>query len=245
MELTAGQHGLEQVACIHGPVGLAGADNVVQLVDEEQDASVAVLDLLEDCLQALLELAAVLRPGDQGAEVEREDRPVLESLGNIAAHDALGEPLDDGRLADPGLADEHGVVLGLAREDPDDAANLFVAADDRIEASLAGEVDQVAAVTLEGLVGRLGIRAGDPLASPDTNEDLLEPGRVDPLLLEQATSLRAGSALENPQQEMLDADILVLESTSLFHRRIKRPGELRAGPQLSPSPALRQAAKSV
>ena len=57
-------------------------------------------------------------------------------FGHVAAHDALREPFDDRRLADAGLADEHRIVLGAAREHLNDAADLFVAADDRIE--LAG-----------------------------------------------------------------------------------------------------------
>jgi hypothetical protein len=93
----------------------------------------SLLDLVEHGLEPLLELAAVLRAGDERAHVEREHRLVLEPLGHVAAHDALGEALDDGGLADAGLADQHRVVLGLARQDADDAADLVVAADDRVE----------------------------------------------------------------------------------------------------------------
>ena len=84
----------------------------------------AALTSCEHRLQALLELAAVLGAGDQRAHVEREDRLVLQPLGHVAAHDALGEPLDDRRLADAGVADQHRVVLGLAREDLDHAPDL-------------------------------------------------------------------------------------------------------------------------
>src|ERR1700691_652352 len=47
-----------------------------------------------------------------------------QGLGDVALHDALGEPLHDGGLAHPGLADEDGVVLGAPREHLDDAADL-------------------------------------------------------------------------------------------------------------------------
>ena len=83
----------------------------MQLVDEQDDLALGVLDLLEDGLQALLELAAELGAGDERAEVERDDPLVLEALGHVAADDPLGEALDDGRLADAGLADEDRVVL--------------------------------------------------------------------------------------------------------------------------------------
>ena len=94
------------------------------------------LHFLEHRFESLLELAAVLGAGDERAHVERDDRLVLQPLGHVAANDALGQALDDGRLADAGLADEHRVVLGAAREHLDDAANLLVAADDRIEFAL-------------------------------------------------------------------------------------------------------------
>ena len=97
----------------------------------------AILHFLEDGLEALLEFAAELGPGDQGAHVEGDDALVLEPLRHVAADDALGQPLDDGRLADARLADQDRVVLGAARQDLDDAADFLVAADDRIELALA------------------------------------------------------------------------------------------------------------
>ena len=136
VELAAGEHRLEQVRGVHRAFGRAGADDRVQLVDEQDDLALGVLDLLEDGLEALLELAAELGPGDERAEVERDDALVLEALGDVAADDALGEALGDGGLADARLADEHRVVLRPARQDLDDAPDLLVAADDRVE--LAG-----------------------------------------------------------------------------------------------------------
>ena len=47
--------------------------------------------------------------------------------------DALRQAFDDGGFADAGFADEHGVVLGAAAEDLDDALEFAIAADERIE----------------------------------------------------------------------------------------------------------------
>src|SRR6202011_3958918 len=69
-QLTARKHGLEQVGRVDSAFRGARADQCVQLVDEQDDLSVGGLDLLEDRLQAVFELAAVLGPGDQRAEVE-------------------------------------------------------------------------------------------------------------------------------------------------------------------------------
>ena len=42
VQFAAGQHRLEQVAGVHGALRLAGADDGVQLVDEQNDARLAI-----------------------------------------------------------------------------------------------------------------------------------------------------------------------------------------------------------
>jgi hypothetical protein len=163
VQLAPRQHRLQHVGGVHRPFGRAGADDGVELVDEEDDLALRVGDLLEHGLQPLLEFAAVLGAGDQRAHVERDDPLVLEPLGNVAALDAAGEPFDDRGLADARLADEHRVVLRAARQDLDDAPDFLVAADDRIELLLARHLRQVAAVLLERLVGRFRVFAGHAL----------------------------------------------------------------------------------
>jgi hypothetical protein len=128
----------------------------VKLVDEEDDVLV-LADLVHHRLDALLELAAVLRAGDHEGEVEGDDALFGEDLGDAARHDLLGEPLGDGGLADAGLADEDGVVLAAAAEDLDDALDLLGTPDDGIEFPLAGTLGEVAPEGLER--GGLGLLA--------------------------------------------------------------------------------------
>jgi hypothetical protein len=156
MQVAAGERRLEHVGGVDRALGLAGADQGVQLVDEDDDLALGGRDFLEHGLQALLELAAELGAGHQGAQVERHQAPVLEGLGHVAVDDALGQALDDGGLADAGLADQHGVVLGPAREHLDGAPDLLVAADDRVELARARGRGQVLGVLLERLVAVLG-----------------------------------------------------------------------------------------
>ena len=134
-------------------------------------------DLLQHGLEALLELAPVLGAGDQRAHVERDDPLVLQAFGHVAADDALRQPFDDRGLADAGLADEHRVVLRAARQHLDDAADLLVAADHRIELALPRELGQVAPVPLERLVLAFGVLVGDALAAADGGERLRGPRR--------------------------------------------------------------------
>ena len=112
-------------------------------------------DLVDHRLQALLELAAVLRAGDHPAEVERDDALAGQRLGDLVADDPLGDALDDRGLADAGLAEQHRVVLRPAREDLDRLLDLVGPADHGIELALAGLLREVAAELLE----RLGVFA--------------------------------------------------------------------------------------
>src|ERR1044072_7155132 len=102
--------------------------------------------------QPLLELAAVLRPGDHRAKVQRDDGLVAQAFRYVAGHDALGQALHDRRLADTGLADQHRVVLGATAQHLPDATNLVVAPDDWVELAFPGAFGQVGRVLLQRLV---------------------------------------------------------------------------------------------
>ena len=66
------------------------------------------------------------------------------------------EAFDDRRLADAGLADQDRIVLGAARQHLDRAADLLVAADDRVELAVARRLRKVAGVFLQRVVALLG-----------------------------------------------------------------------------------------
>ena len=117
-QLAAREHRLQHLRRVDGALRRAGADDRVQLVDEEDDLAVGVLDLGEHGLQPLLELAAVLRPGEERADVERPHTLALQSLRDVAGDDPLREPLGDRGLADAGLADQDGVVLRPTAQAP-------------------------------------------------------------------------------------------------------------------------------
>ncbi len=179
----------------------------MQLVDEEDDPAFGLADLLQHGLEPLLKFAAVLRAGDKRAHVEREDGLVLESLRHVPAHDALGEPLGDGRLADARLADQHGVVLGLAREDADDVADLVVAPDHGVKLVVAGALHEVGAVFGERVVGALWVVPGDG-GGLHLAERRREGGFRDAVLGEDALDRRGGRG-ENADHQVLNGGVLV------------------------------------
>src|SRR5690606_3573611 len=150
LQLAAGEQRLQAVRGVDRALGGTGTHERVDLVDEDDDVA-ARADLLRDLLEALFEVAAVAGSGDERAEVERVDLLVLQRLGDIALDDRLGEALDDGRLADAGLADEDGVVLRAARQDLHDALDLLLAPDHRVELSVARRLGEVATELVENL----------------------------------------------------------------------------------------------
>src|SRR4051812_6653249 len=68
-QLATREHRLEHLPRVHRAFGLAGADERVELVDEDDELVRILGELLEHGLQPLLELTAELRAGDQRAEV--------------------------------------------------------------------------------------------------------------------------------------------------------------------------------
>ena len=223
-QLAAREHRLEQVGGVDRALGGARADDRVQLVDEQDDLALGLGDLLEHGLEALLELAAVLRAGDQRADVERDHAPVAQRLGHVAGDDPLGEALDDRGLAHAGLADQHRVVLRAPREHLDHAADLVVAADHRVELALARQPREVAAVAARapgtcpratGRVTRCGPRTWPSGVSTAS-------GRAD------ASRSRCRRIARQGKQQVLGGDVLVAHLARVL---------VGATQQLAPSPA--------
>ena len=131
-QLTTGQHWFEHVAGIHGAFSGPCAHHGMHLVDERDDFTLRVGDLLEHRLQSLLELPAVLGPGHHGGQIQRDEATILEALGYIAVHDAPGQTFHDGGFTHARLTDEDGIVLGAAGQDLNGAPDLLVATDHRV-----------------------------------------------------------------------------------------------------------------
>ena len=124
---------------------LAGTDDGVHLVDEQDDLALRRLQFVHHLLEAFLELAAVLGAGDHGVDVQFDQALVAQHLRHLALDHALGQAFDDGGLADAGLADQHRVVLLAPGEHLDGGLDFLRAADHRIELAFAGQPGQVAA----------------------------------------------------------------------------------------------------
>ena len=118
-QLAAGEHRLEQVGGVDGALGGAGADDRVQLVDEEDDLRRSASAIsLRTAFRRSSNSPRYFAPASSAPMSSAITRAVAQRLGHVAGDDALGEALDDRRLADAGLADQHRVVLGAAARGP-------------------------------------------------------------------------------------------------------------------------------
>ena len=132
-QVARGENRLDQRREIHRAAGdRAGADRGMDFVDEE-DRLRPGGERLDHRLEALLEIAAEARAGEQRAGVEREDFRLLQRPLHIVGEQPRGEAFGHGGLADAGLADEHRIVLAAPAQDFDRALQLVGAADQRIE----------------------------------------------------------------------------------------------------------------
>ena len=80
MEFAAGEHGLEDRCGVDGAFGGAGADECVDLVDEQQNVA-ASLDFFEYFLEAFFEITAVAAAGHKRTEVKRVELHVGQRVG--------------------------------------------------------------------------------------------------------------------------------------------------------------------
>ena len=211
------------------PSAAPGPDERVDLVDEQDDVP-AGADLLEHLLQALLEVTPVAAAGDQRAQVERVELLARQGLGHLVGHDALGQALDDRGLADPGLADEHRVVLGPPRQHLHDAFDLLGPADDRVELAVARQLGQVAPELVEDGRSRRVVAAARALAGADRLLALVARHELDHLLAHPAEvgaeahedRRRDALALSHEAEEhVLGADVAVAELERFAQRELE------------------------
>ncbi len=225
-ELAPGEGGLHHGAGVDGALSGTGAHHLMNFVDEDDNLALGALDLVDHRLEALLELAAELGAGDHGAHVQRQQPAAAQVLGHIARGDLLRQAFDDGRLADARLADNDRVVLGAPVEDLHNPLDFVLTTDDGVELALGGEPGQVDAVLLERAVLRFRGRAVDAGAAAHFLERAVDALLIDVELPQDARRV-ALALVGDGDEQVLDADVLVLEALGLGVRRLQHADDAR------------------
>src|SRR6185436_9531993 len=113
-----------------------------------------------------------------------------------------------------GLSNEDRIVLRAPRQNLDDAANLFIAANHRIELTLTRRVGEITGVALQRLVLILGRLVGDAMRSAhllQCSEESIAGGTN---AIEQILALRAFD-VGKAQQKVFSRNELVAELTRI------------------------------
>ena len=178
-------------------------------------------------------------PGDHRAEVEGHQPLAAQRLGDVAGDDALRQTLDDGGLADTGLADEDRVVLGAPGQHLDDPTDLGVAADDRVDRALARTCRQVDAVLLQRLEAALRVGAGHAGVAAQPGQRL-EQRRIGGAVPGQQVGDVAADRRE-AEQQVLGRQVRVAAGRrpllGVGQDPLQGPGRLRAGDGAARQPA--------
>jgi len=133
LQFSPRQRRLEHVGHIHRSFSLAGADDGMKLVDEQDDLALAHLDVLQYRPETFLELSAIHGPRYEPGEIEGDDALVLHGFGNLSGHDALRQTLGDRRLAHARFSDQYRIILRASRQYLQSSSYLVVSTDHRIQ----------------------------------------------------------------------------------------------------------------
>ena len=130
-------------------------------VDKQNDLFIRVYHFFDNGFEAFFKLAFIFGACNEGRQVEAEYFFTRQGFRYVMFDNAPGNTFYNGGFTYPWIADHNGVVFLAAAEDMQYAANLFVAADDRVEFAVFGLFRQVDGVFLERVVNVFGCLFGD------------------------------------------------------------------------------------
>ena len=223
LQFATGQHRLQHIGSAQGAIRGACAHDGVNLIDEQHDVA-AGLDLLQNLLQAFLEIATVAGTSNHGTEVQGVDLLAFQRFRHITGVDLLRESFDHRGLAYARLADQHRVVLGAATQHHHHTLDLVGSSDHRIELPSGSLSRKVAAELVEnrgtGLIATVLHATGigefalaivlavAGIASDQIDGSATQFAKVD-IHLDQHLCADAFALMNQTEQDMLGADIAV------------------------------------
>ena len=132
----------EQVGSIILPGRAPCTDQRVGFVDKQNDGNRVFLDLFNHVFKAQFKLTFDAGPGLQQPHVQRQQFNTQQRTGHIADGDGVRQAFGHRRFAHTGFTGKDRVVLPAAHEDVDHLANFHLAANNRVQVSVAGALGQ-------------------------------------------------------------------------------------------------------
>ena len=151
-QFASGQRRLQNVGCVHGTFATASTHEGVNLVNEQDDAPIALRHLVDDALQAFLELSLVLGTSHQRTHVKRIELLVLQILWHVATYNSPGQTLNDGCFTCARLTYQYRIVFCSAGKNLQHTANLIVTPNDGVQLACASQTDKIFRILLQALI---------------------------------------------------------------------------------------------
>ena len=157
VQLAASQRRLEHVACIHRAFAFTGADHGVQFIDEQDDLTFLLRQLVQQRFQPLFEFTTELGAGNQRAHVQRQHALAFKAIRHFTVDDPLGQALDNRGFTHARLTDQYRVVLGPALQYLNGSTNFVITTDHRVELAFFGALGEIDGVFIQRLTRLLDV----------------------------------------------------------------------------------------
>ena len=163
LQLTVSQRWFKHITGINSSLSRPSPDYSMHLINEQYYFALCLPNLIHHRLKPLLKLTSELAPCHQCPHIQSHYLAPLKGIGNIVSHNLLCQPLSNGSLAHPGIANNHRVILGPPGKYLHHPANLIVPTDNRVELALTGKLSQVTTILLQGAIFALRPGISNPV----------------------------------------------------------------------------------
>ena len=139
----------------------------MQLINKQNDLSLALSDILQHSFQTLFKLTTIFGTCNKCAHIQCEDFLFFKAFRHITCNNSLCKTFDSCCFTNARLTDENRVVLGLTGKDTDNITDLHITADHRIKLLISGFLHKILAIFIQGVIGCLRVIADNSLVSSD------------------------------------------------------------------------------
>ena len=136
VQFTASQRRLDHIASTNRTFSSARTNYRVHFIDKDDDI-VVLAQFFKNTLDALLKLTTEHGAGNHTANIQRNDTLTAQRRRNIALVNTTGQTLDDCRLTNAWLTDQHRIVLLTASKDRNHTAQFTLSPGSRVQLALS------------------------------------------------------------------------------------------------------------
>ena len=131
----------------------------MQLVNKQDDFTLALFDFLQNAFQTFLKLAAVFCTCHQSAHIQAEHLAVFQVFRHVTAHNTLCQTFGNGCFTNARLTNQHRVVFCFSGQNANHISDFGIAPDHGVQLLRFCQRHQVLAVFIQNVIGGFGVVA--------------------------------------------------------------------------------------